>query len=217
MLLRLLKWNGLPWVCTYSYARKVKMASSSFLVSGTGTLRSHWPSIKHTPFSQSSVHSPLLHCACLSCQLASSIFLLNFILDGAVFPHPSLMRPLRLGPAMLFWGRFSLSNGPVLACPKERSCDHAAADVQRLWQITTHNARFHHTLAFLFQYQQMWSVFEVCWDLCMWGGQMPSKQGIHFSVCGPQIPWTSLSAPGDSLFLPTRAPPGIELQNCQLC
>ena len=49
-------------------AGEVKMASPSFLVSGTGTLCSHLPNKQSRipPLSQSSsVHSPLLHCVCV--------------------------------------------------------------------------------------------------------------------------------------------------------
>ena len=39
---------------------------------------------------------------------------------------------------LTLWRRVSLTNGKVPACPRKRSCDHAVAEVQRLWQTTRH-------------------------------------------------------------------------------
>lgn len=44
-----------------------------------------------------------------------------------------------LGPAATLWRRLLLSNGLVLACPRKHLCDCIAAEVQRLWEITTHS------------------------------------------------------------------------------
>ena len=61
-----------------------------------------------------------------------------FISNGVVFQNPTLQRPLRLGPMQTLWGKVSLSNVWVPVCPRKRLSDSAAAEVQRLWQITTH-------------------------------------------------------------------------------
>ena len=60
----------------------------------------------------------------------------------------------------------------------------------------------------------------VFWGLLGPGGfnslyQMSFQQWNHFSPCGPRTSWTPLCSWG--FALPTRAPPGIELQSCSLC
>ena len=162
----------------------------------------------------------------------------NFISDGAVFPIPSLMRALLLGPVLTLWGGsyqamagacFSTGtrvNVPqqrprdyiwVLACPRKRSCDHAAPEVQRLWKITTHNwCQTSPHPSVLAPTQQTWMFSGVLWDLFLWGGCMastkcPPKQGNCLSPCGRRTPQTLLSAPGDSPF--PSEPPVTELWN----
>ena len=86
----------------------------------------------------------------------------------------------------------------------------------------TTNARFHRTLESLFQYQQISLFSRVCWDLCLCGSPMastkcPPSRGTACPPCGPQTPQTSLPAPRDSPFLPTRALPDTKLQSFRLC
>ena len=50
-----------------------------------------------------------------------------------MFPHPSLLRTLWLGPTPTLWGRVSLSNNRVPTCPNKHSCDCAVVEVQRSW------------------------------------------------------------------------------------
>ena len=89
-----------------------------------------------------------------------------------------LQRPRWLGPTPTLWGMVSLSNGQVLAYPRKHSCGHAVAEVQRLWQITTHSTRFHCTLVSLSQYQQMWLLSAVHWNHCLWESHMASIKCI---------------------------------------
>ena len=60
----------------------------------------------------------------------------------------------------------------------------------------------------------------IFWGLLGPGGfnslyQMSCRQWNCFSPCGPRTSWTPLCSWG--FTLPTRAPPGIELQSCSLC
>ena len=45
--------------------------------------------------------------------------------------------------------------------------------------------------------------------------QVSFQQWNRFSPCGPRTSWTPICSWG--FALPTRAPPGIELQSCRLC
>ena len=51
-------------------------------------------------------------------------------------PTPALHRP---GATLTLWGRVSLSNCCVPACPRKHLCDSAVAEVWRLWLIRTHS------------------------------------------------------------------------------
>ena len=96
---------------------------------------------------------------------------------GLCFKTPHFRDPCQLGPMPTLLGRILLSNGWVLACPRKRSCDRAVAEIQRLWQITTHSWRwFHHSLVSLSQHQQTWLLSRVLWELCLWGSHMASTK-----------------------------------------
>ena len=94
-------------------------------------------------------------------QAPGSTSLLSFVSDVAVFPNPLLLRDCGFDPFCPFCRRFSLSNGRVLATPRnvsgtvllppvprdhgwvparprKRSHDRVAAAFQGLWKITTH-------------------------------------------------------------------------------
>ena len=60
-----------------------------------------------------------------------------------------------------------LHNGWVPTCPRRRSCNRIAAEVQRLWQTTIHSLHqvLPHTLVSLPQHQQTWLLSGVHWDL----------------------------------------------------
>ena len=128
--------------------------------------------------SLASIHSPLLHCPCPSGQPARwHLSLSNFISDGVVFPNPSLLRTLLLGPTPTIWGRVSLSNGWMLAYPRKCSCDPCSGKGSEIMaNYNTYSTRFHSTLASLFQYQEIWLLARVRWDLCLWGGCMASTK-----------------------------------------
>ena len=62
--------------------------------------------------------TPHFYTVCIQAvSLLGSTSLLNYIADGAVFPNPSLLRALQLGPAPTLWGSVTPSNGWVPACP----------------------------------------------------------------------------------------------------
>ena len=109
-------------VCTCVGA--VRVALPSFLVSGTGTLCSHPPIFKHALLCLRPLSTPCFYTVRVQAVgLPGGTSLLNFILDGAVFSNPSLLRSQQLGPALTIWGRISLSTDQVLACPRKCSCD----------------------------------------------------------------------------------------------
>ena len=78
--------------------------------------------------SLASFYSLLLHYLHPSCQPARQ-HPIPFILDGAVFPKPSLLRALWLGPALTLWGSILLNNGQCRNSPaitlleRLRGCD----------------------------------------------------------------------------------------------
>ena len=98
-----------------------------------------------------------------------------------------------------------------------------AAEVQRLWQITTHSQ--HQVSPYSGVFVPIPANLAALWGplgplpLRRLHGlyQMLSKQGNHFSLCGTWTPQTPMPASGDSPYFLTRAPPGTELQNCRLC
>ena len=141
------------------------MASSSslFLAQELCTLTD--PQSCTPPLSQASVHSPFYTFHVQAISLPDDTSLTNFISDGSVFPIPSLLRTLWLGPALTLLGRVFLSNGWVLACSREHSWVHSAAERFRDYGKSQHTAgaRFHCTLASLSQYQQTWLLSRVCW------------------------------------------------------
>ena len=94
-----------------------------------------------------------------------------------MFPNPSLLRTLLLGPTPTIWGRVSLSNGWMLAYPRKCSCDPCSGKGSEIMaNYNTYSTRFHSTLASLFQYQEIWLLSRVRWDLCLWGGCMASTK-----------------------------------------
>ena len=90
-------------------------------------------------------------------RLLGGTSLLSFISDEAV-SQPLTSEVLRVWPPQTFWGRVSLSNGWLMACPQDclgdallliprdggwvpacprkSSCDRVALALQGLWQIT---------------------------------------------------------------------------------
>ena len=172
------------------------MASPSSLVSAIGTSCPHQPTIKHPSFVSglhplpASTPSVSVSAVCLP----SSTSLQCFISDGVVFQNLTLQRPLWLGRLPTLWWRVLLSTGQVPACPRKSSCDRAMAEVQRLWQITTHSWP---------QVSLHYGIFvPVPANVAsLWGplGPFPlgrpygfyqilSNQGNHFSPCGTQTP-----------------------------
>ena len=116
------------WWCVCICTGEVKMASLAFPVSSSRTLCSHPRAIKHPSF-VSSFHplpaSTLSVSKPSACQAEPPSKILS---QMGLFPNPSLLRSLQLRPALTLWGRISLSNGLVPACPQERSCDHTATE-----------------------------------------------------------------------------------------
>ena len=75
--------------------------------------------------------------------------------------------------------------GWVPAHPRKNSRDSVAV-FQGLWKITTHIWRQASPLMSLFQHQQMWLFFGVCWDLCLWSSctastKCPPSRGTTFT------------------------------------
>ena len=70
----------------------------------------------------------------------------------------------------------------------------------------------------LFQHQRMWLFSGLLAPLPVWGPhslyRLSSQQGNRLSPCGPKPPRTPLCSWG--LALPTRAPPGMELESFRL-
>ena len=136
--------------------------------------------------SQASVHSYLYLVHVPSFLPARQHLPPQFYLRRNVFQNHTLQKPLWLGPTPTLWDLVSLSNGQVPACPRKCSCDHA---VQRFRDCSksqhTAGTRFHHTLASLSQYQQMWLFSRVQRDLYLWGDQMVSTK------CSPSRRTTS--------------------------
>ena len=116
------------------------MASPSFLFSGTGTSHFHQPVIKH-PSLVSGLHATpqIYRVHVQAVHLPGGTSLQSFISDDIVFQNPTLQSFLWLGPTPTLRGRVLLSNGLLPACSRKHSCYHAVAEVQRLWQITTHS------------------------------------------------------------------------------
>ena len=116
------------------------MASPSFLVSGTVTSHFHQPVIKH-PSLVSGLHAtPQIYPVHVQAvHLPGGTSLQSFISDDIVFQNPTLQSFLWLGSTPTLWGRVLLSNGLLPACSRKHSCYHAVAEVQQLWQITTHS------------------------------------------------------------------------------
>ena len=222
------------------------MASPSLLVSGTGTLRSHWPSIKH-PFSVSSFRplpASILPVSKLSaCQAGPPSWVLpqmRLCFQTLNSWGPCSLDPLWLSGAGSCWAMVRCHLAPenirvivlqqrfrdcgqVPVCPRKSSCNRTAAEVQRLWQFTTHSP--HQVLlnsgifvlipANVAVLRGSLGSLPVGKPYGLY--HMPSKQGNYFSPCGPQTPWSQLPVPGDSPLLPTRAWPGTDLWNLRLC
>ena len=117
----------------------------------TGNGFTQLPSLWHRNFSFSGTRdqapflclrplsAPTIYSVCVQAvRLPGSTSLQSFISAEVVFQHPTLQRPLRVGSTLTPWGRVSPSNGQVPACPRRRSGDCTVAEVQRLWQTTTH-------------------------------------------------------------------------------
>ena len=175
-----------------------------------------------------SVHSPLLHCPGASCQPARQHLPLEFYLIWGCVSKPltseSLVARAHSDPlgddvakqwpgaglppgnvcAVVLLQSLLSDCGQVPACPRESSRDHEAAEVQSLWQNTTHSQGGF--TASLFQYQQTWLFSGVCWDLCLWEALRPLPDaflaGEPLLPCGPWTPQTSLPAPVGSPFPP---------------
>ena len=129
--------------------------------------------------------------------------------------------PIPETPVGWTWANFLedglAENGWVLACPRKLSCDRAAAEVQRLWQIPTHSQRqvlLHSGVTVPIPANM--AVLQGPLGPLPVGGpyglyQMHFKQGNYFSPCGTQTPQTPLPAPGELPCFLTREPSGIEL------
>ena len=72
--------------------------------------------------------------------------------------------------------------------------------------------RFHGIVVPFSQYQQMWQLYGVCWDLCPWEGHMAStKCTLSRGTASPQVAGTALPAPEDPPYFLTRALPGTKV------
>ena len=101
--------------------------------------------------------------------------------------------------------------GQLPGCPRKSSRDSVAAAFQGLWKITTHIWHQASPITTLFQHQRCGC------SLGSAGTRWPHslyQQWNHFSLCGPRTSRTPLCSWG--LALPTRAPPGIQLQSFRL-
>ena len=117
------------------------MASPSSLVSGARSSHSQQPAIKH-PLSVSGLCSfPPLPCPCPSCLSARQHCPPEF--HFSFEQNLTLKRYTWLRLTQPLWARVpmrvSVSSGQVLTCPRKCSCNHTVAEVQRIWQITTHS------------------------------------------------------------------------------
>ena len=109
--------------------------------------------------------------------------------------------------------------GQVPARPRKSSRDSVAAAPQGLCKITTHIWHQAFPLTTLFQHQQMWLFSRVHWGLAFGAPTQPlpgvPPAGEPPLPVWPEEPRTPLCSWG--FALPTRAPPGIELQSFRLC
>ena len=161
-----------------------------------------------------------------------------------MFLNPSLLRALQLGPTPTLWERVSQGNGRVLGFPQghsyshavaevqslwlgaclsqKSSCNHAAAEIQRSYSKTQYiaGAMFHHTLASLFQYLQTWLFSGVHGTFACGEAVQPLPNALlaeeQLLPMWPTDP-SNLTACSQGFTLSTRSPPGIEVQNFQLC
>ena len=178
------------------------MASPSFLVSGTGTLHSHPPTIKH-PFFVSGFHLVPTSRLCPSHQPARWHLPPKFCLRWGCVSKPLTSENPVACTCSNPLGEGLTEHWPGGSRPRKKLCNRAATKVQRLWQITTHSqcqVSLHSGVFVLIPANA--AILQGPLGLLPVGGsyglyQMPSKQGNCFSPCGPQIPRTSLPAPRD--------------------
>ena len=138
---------------------------------------------------------------CPKCPPARRHLPPEFYLRWGCVSKPHISETSMAGSMPTVWGRVSLSNVQVLACPRKHSCDHAAAEIQRILpvtlhsqcQVSPHSGVFVLILANMTALQGMLGPLPTGRFYGLY--QMHSKQGNHFSLCGaptPQIPLPAL-------------------------
>ena len=129
------EWGGSVWACMCMHVRSENNITQppSFWHRNSALIPTHKQA---TIPCLRILSTPHFYTVCVQAVSLPDTSLPNFISDGTVFPNPSLLRTLWLGPAPTLWERVSLSNGQMQACPREHSCDLAEAEVLRLWPGT---------------------------------------------------------------------------------